>query len=28
VLADMGVTQASAVMALRRANPRLSALGI
>jgi uncharacterized membrane protein len=28
VLADMGVTQASAVMALRRANPRLSALGL
>jgi uncharacterized membrane protein len=28
VLADMGVTQASAVMALRRANPRLSVLGL
>jgi uncharacterized membrane protein len=28
VLADMGVTQASAVMALRRANPRLSAFGL
>ena len=28
VLADMGVTQASAVMALRRANPGLSAVGL
>jgi uncharacterized membrane protein len=28
VLADMGVTQASAVMALRRANPSLSAAGL
>lgn len=28
VLADMGVTQASAVMALRRANPTLSAVGL
>ncbi len=28
VLADMGVTQASAVMALRRANPGLSAFGL
>jgi uncharacterized membrane protein len=28
VLADMGVTQASAVMALRRANPALSAVGL
>jgi uncharacterized membrane protein len=28
VLADMGVTQASAVMALRRANPELSAVGL
>jgi uncharacterized membrane protein len=28
VLADMGVTQASAVMALRRANPSLSAFGL
>ena len=28
VLADMGVTQASAVMALRRANPTLSAVAL